>query len=175
MTKDEKIEVVRALADKMREYPNFYVTDTGGMSVEQINGLRRKCFEQGIPVQTVKNKLIIKALAEIGGDYSELYPALKQSSSLLFAKEENASGPAKLLKEFRRASDKPALKAACIDTAVFLGDSQLDTLTKLKTKGQLIGEIVGLLQSPAKNVVSSLQSGGAKLAGILQTLSEKPE
>jgi large subunit ribosomal protein L10 len=179
MTKEQKFAVVEELAARFQEYPNFYVADTTGMTVAQINTLRRECFSAGIPVQVVKNTLIIKAIEKAGlSDYAEAYPALKQTSALFFTTVENASAPAKVIKAFRdkqnaKETPKPALKAACIDASVFIGDDQLEALTKLKTKQELIGEIIGLLQSPAKNVVSALQSGGNKLAGIVKTLSER--
>jgi len=178
MTKEQKIEVVQDLVARLQEYPNFYVADTTGMTVAQVNNLRRACFTAGIPMRVVKNTLIKKAIEEMGLDYSEAYPAFKQTSALFFAKADNASAPAKVLQAFRKGQNpkeapKPALKAACIDASVFLGDSQLEALTKLKTKEELIGEIIGLLQSPAKTVISQLQSGGQKLAGIVKALEER--
>lgn len=179
MTKEQKFAVVEELAARFKDYPNFYIADTTGMTVAQVNNLRRECFKEGIPVQVVKNTLIIKAIEKAGMvEYAEAYPALKQTSALFFTNVENASAPAKVLKAFRdkqnaKETPKPALKAACIDASVFIGDDQLEALTKLKTKQELIGEIIGLLQSPAKNVVSALQSGGNKLAGIVKTLSER--
>lgn len=173
MTKDQKHQVVSELVEKFKEFPSFYVLNAGGMSVAQVNDLRRKAFESNIPVKAAKNTLIRKALEQLDDNYDELYPLLKDSSTLLFATAENPSAPAKMLKEFRANREKPVLKVACIDTAVFAGDDQLEILTVLKSKSDLIGEIVGLLQSPAKNVVSALKSGGGKLAGILKTLSER--
>ncbi|MDX2249348.1 MAG: 50S ribosomal protein L10 [Bacteroidia bacterium] len=175
MTKDEKIQFVKELTEKLKEYPNFYIADSGGMTVAQVNNLRRLCFESNVPMQVIKNSLIKKAMENLGADFSEAYGSLKYPSSVFFATAENPSVPAKLLRKFRKTSSKPILKAAIIDTAVFIGDDQLQTLTELKSKDQLIGEIVGLLQSPAKNVVSALQSGGNKLAGIIKTLSERDQ
>ena len=131
----------------------------------------RKFFESDITMQVAKNSLIKKAMEAVGGDFSPMYDALKGSSSILFSK--SATAPAKLIKQLRRTGDKPVLKAAYIDSSVFIGDKQLDTLVNLKSKEQLIGEIIGLLQSPAKNVISGLQSGGNKLAGIVKTLQER--
>lgn len=155
----------------MKEYGNFYITDTSNLTVAKINDIRRKCFESDVKIQVVKNSLIKKAMEAAGGDYAGIYDVLKGSSSILFSK--TATAPAKLIKELRRTGDKPVLKAAYIDSAIFIGDNQIDALTKLKSREQLIGEIIGLLQSPAKNVVSALQSGGGTLAGLVKTLQER--
>lgn len=171
MNKEEKHELVLALTEQMKEYGNFYITDTSDLTVAKVNNIRRKCFESDITMQVAKNTLIKKAMEAAGGDFSPIYDVLKGSSSILFSK--SATAPAKLIKQLRRTGDKPILKAAYIDSAIFIGDNQLDTLIKLKSKEQLIGEIIGLLQSPAKNVISGLQSGGNKLAGIVKTLQER--
>ena len=171
MTKDEKHELVAALAEQMKEYGNFYITDTADLTVEKVNDIRRKCFESDITMQVAKNSLIKKAMEAAGGDFTSMYEALKGSSSILFSK--SATAPAKLIKQLRKRSEKPILKAAYIDSAIFIGDNQIDTLINLKSKEQLIGEIIGLLQSPAKNVISALQSGGNILAGVVKTLQER--
>ena len=171
MNKEEKHELVLALTEQMKEYGNFYITDTSNLTVAKVNDIRRKFFESDITMQVAKNSLIKKAMEAVGGDFSPMYEALKGSSSILFSK--SATAPAKLIKQLRRTGDKPILKAAYIDSSVFIGDKQLDTLVNLKSKEQLIGEIIGLLQSPAKNVISGLQSGGNKLAGIVKTLQER--
>ncbi len=171
MKKEEKYEVVNALVEQIKEYSNFYVTDTSNLTVAKINAIRRKCFESDIKIQVAKNSLIKKAVESIGGDFTPMYDALKGSSSVMFSKSTTA--PAKLIKELRRTGDKPLLKVAYIDSAFFIGDNQLDALVNLKSKEQLIGEVIGLLQSPAKNVISALQSGGNKLAGIVKTLQER--
>ncbi len=171
MRKEEKHEVVSALTDKMKSYGNFYITDTSSLSVAKINSIRRKCFENEIGIQVVKNTLIKKALEQLDGDTSPLFDILKGSSSIMFSVSGNA--PAKLIKQLRKTGDKPVLKAAYIDSTVFIGDQLLDTLVNLKTREELIGDIIGLLQSPAKNVISALQSGGNKLAGIVKTLQER--
>lgn len=171
MRKEEKHEVVSALTDKMKAYGNFYITDTSSLSVAKINSIRRKCFENEIGIQVVKNTLIKKALEQLDGDTSPLFDILKGSSSIMFSVSGNA--PAKLIKQLRKTGDKPVLKAAYIDSTVFIGDQLLDTLVNLKTREELIGDIIGLLQSPAKNVISALQSGGNKLAGIVKTLQER--
>jgi len=171
MTKEEKHELVQSLAEQMKEYGNFYITDTSDLTVEKVNLIRRKCFESDITMQVAKNSLIKKAMEAAGGDFSPIYDVLKGSSSILFSK--SATAPAKLIKQLRKRAEKPILKAAYIDSAIFVGDKQLDTLINLKSKEQLIGEIIGLLQSPAKNVISALQSGGNILAGVVKTLQER--
>ncbi|KHJ38469.1 50S ribosomal protein L10 [Pedobacter glucosidilyticus] len=171
MRKEEKHEVVSALAEQMKEYGNFYITDTSDLTVAKINNIRRKCFENEIGIQVVKNTLIKKALEQLDGDVAPLFDVLKGSSSVMFSTTGNA--PAKLIKALRKEGDKPVLKAAYIDFTAFIGDNQLDALVNLKSREELIGDIIGLLQSPAKNVVSALQSGGNKLAGIVKTLQER--
>lgn len=172
MNREEKQEVVLALQEKMQEYGNFYIADTSGLSVEKVNNIRRKCFESGIEMKVAKNTLIKIAIDGLEGDASDIHVALKGQSALLFSKVGN--GPAKLIKSLRKGKEeKPALKAAYIDSAIFVGDNHLDSLVSLKSREELIGEIIGLLQSPAKNVVSALQSGGNKLAGIVKTLQER--
>ena len=171
MRKEEKHEVVLALTETIAEYGNFYITDTANLSVAKVNDIRRKCFENGIKMQVAKNKLIRKAMEASEGDFSEMFDVLKGSSSILFSKTANA--PAKLIKQLRRTGDKPVLKAAYIDSSVFIGDNQLDALVNLKSKEQLVAEIIALLQSPAKTVISGLQSGKNKLAGIVKTLQER--
>jgi len=171
MNKEEKHELVLALTEQMKEYGNFYITDTSNLTVAKINTIRRKCFESDITMQVAKNSLIKKAMEATGGDFTQMYDVLKGSSSILFSK--SGTAPAKLIKQLRKQGEKPILKAAYIDTAIFIGDNQLDTLMNLKSKEQLLGEIIGLLQSPAKNVISALQSGGNILAGVVKTLQER--
>jgi large subunit ribosomal protein L10 len=171
MRKEVKHEVVSALAEQMKEYGNFYITDTSNLTVAKINNIRRKCFESEIGIQVVKNTLIKKALEQLDGDVAPLFDVLKGSSSVMFSTTGNA--PAKLIKALRKEGDKPVLKAAYIDSTAWIGDNQLDALVNLKSREELIGDIIGLLQSPAKNVISGLQSGGNKLAGIVKTLQER--
>ena len=171
MNKEEKHDLVLALSEQMKEYGNFYITDTSDLTVAKINAIRRQCFESDITMKVAKNSLIKKAMEAAGGDYTAMFDVLKGSSSILFSK--SATAPAKLIKKLRKQGPKPLLKAAYIDSAIFVGDNQLDTLIKLKSKEQLIGEIIGLLQSPAKNVISALQSGGNTLAGLVKTLQER--
>lgn len=171
MKREEKQEIVKALAEQIKSYGNFYITDTADLTVAKINGIRRKCFDRGIAIQVVKNTLIKKALIEVGVDSEEIFGTLKGASTLLFA--ETGSAPAKLIKELRREGGKPVLKGAFIDSAVFIGDDQIDALAQLKSKDELIGDIIGLLQSPAKNVISGLKSGGSTIAGLVKTLQER--
>jgi large subunit ribosomal protein L10 len=173
MNKEEKNEIIDSLAEQLKKYSNFYITDVSTLNVEKTNKLRRMCFSKDITFLMAKNTLIKKAMERSGNDYQDLFPVLHGSSSIMFS--ETANTPAKLIKEFRKTSDRPVLKGAYIDTAMFVGDNQLDALVSLKSKNELIGEIIGLLQSPAKNVISALKSGGNTIAGIVKTLSEKPE
>jgi large subunit ribosomal protein L10 len=171
MRKEEKQEIVQALTEQIKEYGNFYITDTSDLTVAKITTIRRKFFENGISLQVAKNTLIRKAMEAAGVDSSEFDSVLKGSSTILFSTVANA--PAKLIKELRRSGDKPLLKGAYIDTAVFVGDNQLDALASLKSREELVGEIIGLLQSPAKNVISALKSGGTTIAGLVKTLQER--
>lgn len=174
MNKEEKGHVIEELVEKLSATDFFYIADASGLTVVEINDFRRKCFEAGIEYKVYKNTLIKKALDKVEGDFSELNDVLKGTSGIIFSQESN-NAPAKVIKEFREGNEKPILKGAYLDSDVFIGDENLESLSKLKSKAELIGEIIGLLQSPAKNVISSLQSGGSKLSGILQTLSEKAE
>jgi len=139
--------------------------------LKKTNQLRRLCFNKNIKLNVAKNTLIKKALEKMDGDYSQLYSALKGTSAIMYSDTGNV--PAKVIKDFRKTSDRPVLKGAWIDSSVFLGDNQLDSLASLKSKNELIADIIALLQSPAKNVISGLQGGGQKLSGILKTLEEK--
>jgi large subunit ribosomal protein L10 len=177
MNKDEKYQLVGELSEKLANTAYFYITDASGMTVAQINNFRRLCFEKGLEYQVVKNTLIKKALDTLNTDYTEFSEeVLKGFSGVIFSKE-NGKAPAQLLKDFRKKTNaqKPLLKGASIDTALFVGDDQLDLLTKIKSKEELLGEVIGLLQSPAKNVLSALQSGGHTLAGLVKTLQERGE
>jgi large subunit ribosomal protein L10 len=173
MTKDQKNEVIDVLKDKFSQYNNFYVTNTESLSVEQVGKLRRICFSKKVEMKVAKNTLIKKALESLNGErFSDVYDSLHGVTALLFS--ENAKDPALILTTFRKEAnvDKPVLKAAFIDGDVFAGDDQLKTLTTLKSKQDLIGEIIGLLQSPAKNVISALNAG-SKLAGIIKALEDR--
>jgi len=171
MTREEKSEIIQQLSDKLAEFPHFYLADTSAMSVEDINNLRGKLFEQGLSIRVVKNTLLSKAFDQHEGKFDEAQDVLTGTTAVVFT--ETANLPAKVIKEFRKGNEKPILKAALIEESLYLGDDQLKALAELKSKEELLGEIIGLLQSPAKNVVSALKSSGGKLAGILQTLSER--
>ena len=171
MTRDEKMQVIENLAQSISEAKHFYLTDISTLNAEQTSNLRRKCFEKDIKLVVVKNTLLKKALEKAEGKYDELLDLLKDSTSIMFAQTGNA--PAKLIKEFRKNMDRPLLKAAFVEESFYIGDEQLDALSSLKSKEELIGDIILILQSPAKNVISALQSGGSNLTGILKTLSEK--
>lgn len=174
MKKELKIEITNSVVQDLQEYKYMYITDITGLNVEQTNALRRMCFRRNIKLRMVKNTLLKRALEEINVDYSELYPVLHGTSSIMLCNNGNA--PAKLIKEFRGKKAIPAIKAAFVEEVAFIGDDQIETLIFLKSREELIGDIVGLLQSPAKNVISALQaSGGQKIAGIVKTLSEKSE
>ncbi|HEX4851968.1 MAG TPA: 50S ribosomal protein L10, partial [Puia sp.] len=168
-----KNEVIELLKDKFGQYNNFYVTNTESLTVEQVGKLRRICFDKNVEMKVAKNTLIKKALQNLDDKrYSGVYNALNGVTALLFS--DNAKDPALIISSFRKDAnlEKPVLKAAFIDGDVFEGDKQLKTLTTLKSKQDLIGEIIGLLQSPAKNVISGLNAG-AKLAGLVQALEAK--
>jgi len=172
MTKEEKSRVIEDLTAQLAGSNVVYVADISGLNAETTSNLRRACFKAGIKLEVVKNTLLEKAMeGATNNNYGELPSILKGNTSIMIA--ENGNAPAKVIKEFRKKSDKPLLKGAYIHEAVFIGDNQLDALVSLKSKDEVIGEIIGLLQSPAKNVVSALKSSGGKLAGILKTLSEK--
>ncbi len=176
MTREEKAQVITELTEKLKENSHFYVTDTSGLSVAEINKFRGMCFDQGIEYHVYKNTLIKKALDGLDADFSQLDDVLKGVSGLMFVKE-NGNAPAKIIKKFKKEDpeQRPSFKAASIDTDIFIGENQLETLSNLKSKQELVGEIISLLQSPAKNVISALQSGENKLAGIVKTLSEREE
>ncbi|PZR22019.1 MAG: 50S ribosomal protein L10 [Flavobacterium psychrophilum] len=171
MTKEEKSRVIEDLTAQLAGTNVVYVTDISGLNAENTSNLRRACFKAGIKLEVVKNTLLEKAMGSLENNYGELPSILKGSTSIMIA--ENGNAPAKIIKEFRKKSDKPVLKGAYIHEAVFIGDNQLDALVALKSKDEVIGEIIGLLQSPAKNVVSALKSGGGTIAGLVKTLSER--
>ena len=175
MNRDQKAQVIDELSAKFSESAYFYIADASGLTVTQTNDFRRKCFDAGVEYKVYKNTLIQKALEKADINSDELSAVLKGFSGVLFTTEEAASTPAKVLKSFREVAEKPLLKAAYIDSDVYVGDDNVSSLSKLKSKAELIGEVVGLLQSPAKNVISALSSGGNTLAGIIKTLSEKSE
>lgn len=172
MKKEDKGLCIEKIAKTISEYNGFYLVETAGLDAEKTSALRRACFGADIKLLVVKNTLLHKALESLEGDYSELYPVLHGSTSLMCTNVGNA--PAKLLKDFVKKGDTlPALKAAYVEETVYVGADQLDALAAIKSKNELIADVVALLQSPAKNVVSALQSGATKLHGILETLSTK--
>jgi large subunit ribosomal protein L10 len=171
MTRDEKTKVIDNLVQKIKDAKHFYLTDISELNAEDTSNLRRKCFEKEIQLIVVKNTLLERALEKSEKEYDELYDVLKNSTSIMFSEVGNS--PAKLIKDFRKTLERPVLKAAFVEESVYIGDDQLDALSKIKSKEELLGELIVLLQSPAKNVVSALQSGGGTLAGVIKTLSEK--
>lgn len=174
MTKQEKTEVIKELQEVLESTNVLYIADTDGLNAQQTSELRRACFKGEISMKVVKNTLLRKAMENIEDkDFSGVFESLKGNSTIFISEKGNA--PAKLIQNFRKKTEKPLLKAAWIDSAVFVGDAQLETLANLKSREELIGEIIGLLQSPIKNVVSALKSGGNTIAGLVKTLSEKEE
>ncbi len=173
MTRSEKEKAVKRLKKKFKDNNFFYLTDSSELTVAQVNDLRGKCFEKGVELKVVKNTLAIKAMQALSVDrgFDKLYEALKGPTAIMFT--ESASIPAKIIKEFRKTNEKPILKAAYIDTDVFIGDEHVDSLASLKSKEELIGEIIGLLESPIKSVVGALDSGGATITGLLSALEER--
>ncbi len=174
MRKEDKGIIIEKIAETVKEYPCFYLVETAGLDAAKTGDLRRACNAAGIKLLVVKNTLLHKALESLDIDYSELYPSLKGATSVMFSTVGNA--PAKLIKDvLKRDKDAelPRLKAAYVEETVYVGADQLDTLASIKSKNELIADVVALLQSPAKNVVSALTSGGTKLHGILETLSKK--
>lgn len=173
MTKQEKNDVIDVLKDKFKQYNNFYITNTESLTVAQVNKLRGICFSKQVEMKVAKNTLIKKALESINTDrFSNVFESLNGVTALLFS--DNAKEPAMIISNFRKESngEKPVLKAAFIDGDVYAGDDQLKSLTTLKSKFDLIGEVIGLLQSPAKNVISGLNAGN-KLAALIKALEER--
>jgi large subunit ribosomal protein L10 len=171
MRREEKNDIINSLTENISQFSHFYLTDIAQLNAADTSALRRKCFEREIKLVVVKNTLLKRALEQSGKDLAELYDVLKGSTSVMFSNSGNA--PAKLIKEFRRKKDKPLLKGAYVQESVYVGDNMLDSLVSLKTRDELIGDIIMLLQSPAKNVISALQSGGNTIHGVLETLSKK--
>jgi large subunit ribosomal protein L10 len=171
MRREEKNAIIDSLAERLNEFSHFYLTDTAQLNAADTSDLRRKCFENDIKLIVVKNTLLKRALEQSGINFEELYPVLKGTTSIMFANTGN--GPAKLIREFRMRHDKPVLKGAYVQESIYLGDEMLDALVSVKTREELIGDIILLLQSPAKNVISALQSGGNTIHGVLETLSKK--
>ncbi len=173
MNKAQKTQAIEDLKEKFANATFFYITDASTLTVGQVTSFRKLCFEQNVQMQVVKNTLVKKALesSDESKNFSGLYDSLHGPTALLFC--ETANIPARILEQFRKANSRPILKAAYIDSSIYVGDDQIEILTKLKSKEELIGEIIGLLQSPAKNVISALKSGGSTIAGLLKTLEER--
>jgi len=172
MTREEKAKYIDELTAELTASNIFYLADTAELTVEVVNNLRRRCFQSNIRMKVVKNTLLQKAMDRVDGkDFGNLGETLSGATSIMFSEVGNL--PAKLIQEFRKKNEKPVLKGAYIDEAVFIGDNQLDTLANLKSRDELIGDIIGLLQSPVRNVVSGLTGAGSKIAGILKTLEER--
>lgn len=174
MKREDKNILIDHLTEQINQYPHFYLADTSELNAEVTSKLRRVCFEKQVKLVVVKNALLKKALEKSGkSDFSPLFDALKGATSVMFTETGNV--PAKLIKEFRKAHPKPLLKAAFVEESVYVGENQLEVLAALKSKNELIADVVALLQSPARNVISALQSGGQTISGVVKTLSEKKE
>ncbi len=171
MRKEDKGVIISQLADTIKQYGHFYIVDTTAMDAAATSELRRKCFKAGIKLVVVKNSLLHKALLSLDGDFSPLFDSLKGTTSVMFT--ETANVPAKLLKEYK--DGVPSLKAAYAEEGFYVGADQLDALATIKSKNEVIADIVALLQSPAKNIISALQSGGNTIHGVLKTLGERAE
>jgi len=171
MRREEKNTIIDSLAETLKEYSHFYLTDTAQLNAADTSDLRRKCYENDIKLIVVKNTLLKRALEQSEVNFEELYPVLKGTTSIMFANTGN--GPAKLIREFRKKHVKPVLKGAYVQESIFIGENMLDALISIKTRQELVGDIIFMLQSPAKNVISALQSGGNKIHGVLETLSKK--
>ena len=171
MTREEKSVAINEILDVLKSNQNIYLTDISGLNALETSNLRRMCFKAGVKLSVVKNTLLEKAMESSEKDFGGLKETLKGNTSVMIAEVSNA--PAKVIKNFRKKSERPILKGAMIEEDIYVGDEQLETLFTIKSKEELIGDIIMLLQSPAKNVISALSSGGGKLSGILQTLSNK--
>ncbi len=171
MRREEKEIIIEDLSQRISKTKHFYLTDISQLNAEQTSVLRRKCFEMDVQLLVVKNTLLRKALQKLDHDYSPIYDVLKDSTSIMFCEASNV--PAKLIMEFRRKQDKPILKAAWVEESIYIGDNQLDALSILKSKEELIGDVLLLLQSPMKSLLSALSSPGNQIAGVLKSLSEK--
>lgn len=171
MTREEKSQVIEELTAQLADNTNIYLTDISGLNAATTSNLRRACFKANIKLAVVKNTLLEKAMEASDKDFGDLPSVLKGNTSVMYSETGNA--PAKVIKEFRKKSEKPLLKGAFIEESIYIGDNLLDALVDIKSREELIGDIVALLQSPAKNVISALKSGGNTIAGIVKTLSER--
>ena len=173
MKREEKDIIVNNLVDELKESSHFYLTDASELNAETTSLLRRKCFESNVKMMVVKNTLLKRALDKSEQEVDELYDVLKGSTAIMFTETGNA--PAKVIQEFRKKFEKPIIKAAYVEESIYIGDDQLENLVNVKSKEELLGDLIGLLQSPVKTVMSQLQSGGNTLTGVLETLSNKSE
>ena len=173
MNKEEKIKAVEDLKNDLVDCKTLYLTDIAGLDSLQTSKLRRECFNSDVKLSVVKNTFLNRAMDDSGVDFGELKEHLKGNTTIMISDKGNA--PARVIKKFRKDGDKPILKGAFIDEAIYIGDEQIDFLSTLKSKQEIIGEIITLLQSPAKNVISALKSSGGKIAGLVKTLTEKPD
>ena len=171
MKKEQKAQEIQNLTEELSSVKNLYLTDIAGLDAVQTTALRRACFKANIKLSVVKNTLLAKAMEASDKDFGNLHETLKGNTSLMFSELGNT--PAKLIKDFRKKSEKPILKGAYIEEAIYIGDDQIDALESIKSKEEIIGEVISILQSPAKNIISALQSGGSNISGILKTLSER--
>ncbi|MEN8118967.1 MAG: 50S ribosomal protein L10 [Bacteroidota bacterium] len=171
MRREDKSKLIDSLAEQINDTPHFYLADISDLNAIDSSELRRACFKKDIKLQVVKNTLLRRALEKSEKNVEEIYDILVDNTSIMFSEVGNV--PAKLIKEFRKKKEKPLLKAAYVEESIYIGDNELETLANIKSKEELIGDIISLLQSPIKNVVSSLQSGGQTLTGVLETLSKK--
>jgi len=171
MTREEKSQVIEELTAQLADNTNIYLTDISGLDAATTSNLRRACFKANVKLAVVKNTLLEKAMEASDKDFGELPTTLKGNTSVMYSETGNA--PAKVIKDFRKKSEKPLLKGAFIEEAIYIGDDLLETLVNIKSREELLGEIVTLLQSPAKNVISALKSGGGTIAGLVKTLSER--
>jgi large subunit ribosomal protein L10 len=172
MNKEEKVKVVEELKGQLNDYKSIYLTDIAGLDSVQTSKLRRECFNSNVKLSVVKNTFLERAMSESEGDFGELKDLLKGNTTIMLSDVGNS--PAKVIKKFRKDGDKPILKGAFVDEAIYIGDEHIDALFKLKSKEEVIGEIISILQSPAKNVISALKSSSGKIAGLVKTLSDKP-
>ena len=172
MNKEEKVKVVEELKGQLNDYKSIYLTDIAGLDAMQTSNLRRECFNSNVKLSVVKNTFLERAMSESETDFGELKDLLKGNTTIMLS--ESGNSPAKVIKKFRKDGEKPILKGAFVDEAIYIGDDQIEALFKLKSKEEVIGEIITLLQSPAKNVISALKSSSGKIAGLVKTLSENP-
>ena len=172
MNKEEKVKVVEELKGQLNDYKSIYLTDIAGLDAMQTSNLRRECFNSNVKLSVVKNTFLERAMSESENDFGDLKDLLKGNTTIMLS--ESGNSPAKVIKKFRKDGEKPILKGAFVDEAIYIGDDQIEALFNLKSKDEVIGEIIALLQSPAKNVISALKSSSGKIAGFVKTLSENP-